>query len=153
MCLLIKSRSFYLPAVEDKTPYPPQAPSPLPVTSAIHRHVEGCGLGGAKVCLSFPFLLSWFWCLLHSQHPGWLWLWLAGSGPLEPAQEDNGQLGFISSIIQGILSNFTASVCHIMRDPLPAHKKPSLPSLLSFLPLGETEKNFLTGKIPKSHLK
>lgn len=153
MCLLIKSRSFYLPAVEDKTPSPPPAPSPLPVTSAIHRHVEGWGLGGAKVCLSFPFLLSCFRCLLHSQRPGWLWLWLAGSGPLEPAQGDNGQLGFISSIIQGILSNFTASVCHIMRDPLPTHRKPSLPCLLSFLPLGEMEKNFLTGKIPKSHLK
>lgn len=152
MCLLIKSRSFYLPAVEDKTPSPPPAPSPLPVTSAIHRHVEGWGLGGAKVCLSFPFLLSCFRCLLHSQCPGWLWLWLAGSGPLEPAQGDNGQLGFISSIIQGILSNFTASVCHIMRDPLPTHRKLALPCLLSVFPLGEME-NFLTGTILKSHLK
>lgn len=153
MCLLIKSRSFYLPAVEDKTPSPPPAPSlslsPVP-SAGMWRDGD---LGEQRVCLSFPFLLSCFRCLLHSQRPGWLWLWLAGSGPLEPAQGDNGQLGFISSIIQGILSNFTASVCHIMREPLPTHRKPLLPSLLCFLPLGEMEKNFSTGKIPKSHLK
>lgn len=130
MCLLIKSRSFYLPAVEDKTPSPPPAPSPLPVTGAIRRHAYGWGLGGAKGFFFLPPFCSpvFSGCSTHSTQ--------AGCGC------QGQRLGSQLRAIRFYQQDHTRSsvqlhtyVCHIMRDRQPTRRQPLLLLLLLFSPI------------------